>query len=128
MNTKLFLQNLTINLISVIQLIGPLTEQLIATQHFLNPPFSSDLFSLFTIKTPFLINRTKGAKLQNLEQLRDIYDRNDIAMILIGMPGIEKRLARYPQLNSTLELDLPMNLINLVKMKPIIFWNINGES
>lgn len=100
MNTKLFLQNLTINLISVIQLIGPLTEQLIATQHFLNPPFSSDLFSLFTIKTPFLINRTKGAKLQILEQLRDIYDRNDIAMILIGMPGIEKRLARYPQLYS----------------------------
>lgn len=32
--------------------------------------------------------------------LRDRYDRNNIALILIGMPGIEKQFSRYPQLYS----------------------------
>lgn len=47
-----------------------------------------------------IVDEIDRLKLQQLEQLRSIYDENDLAMIFIGMPGIEKRLSRYPQLYS----------------------------
>jgi DNA transposition AAA+ family ATPase len=47
-----------------------------------------------------VIDETERLSNLALEHLRDVFDRTNIGLMLIGMPGIEKRLSRYPQLYS----------------------------
>jgi DNA transposition AAA+ family ATPase len=47
-----------------------------------------------------LVDEVDWLRMSGLEQLRAIFDAGGIGLVLIGMPGLERRLTRYAQLYS----------------------------
>lgn len=73
------------------------------------PPKRGD----FPVAELIIVDEAKRLSPTAVELLRYRYDRNKAALILIGMPGLEKQFSRSH--SSTAELDAPTNTVPLVR-------------
>ena len=75
-----------------------------------------------------IIDEVDRLNYKTLEIIRDIYDQLDIGVVLIGMPGIEKRLSRYPQLYSRIGFSHQFEKLSNDELKYVLEYRWNELS
>ncbi|MCI2953384.1 AAA family ATPase [Staphylococcus capitis] len=75
-----------------------------------------------------IIDEVDRLNYKTLEIIRDIYDQLDIGVVLIGMPGIEKRLSRYPQLYSRIGFSHQFEKLSNDELKHVLEYRWNELS
>ena len=59
-------------------------------------------------------------RMASLEQMRAVFDEGRIGSVLIGMPGLEKRLARYAQFYSRIGFVHEFRPLNVTEMRRLL--------
>lgn len=70
--------------------------------------------------TLLLIDEADRLQMNSLEQIRSIFDEGKAGMILIGMPGIEKRIARFPQFYSRIGFVHEFRTLDQTEMQELL--------
>ncbi|MBP9091264.1 AAA family ATPase [bacterium] len=67
-----------------------------------------------------IIDEADRLSAQGFEYLRSVYDEQSISVIFLGMPGLEKRLSRYPQLYSRVGFVHEFKTLSPVEVRQIL--------
>jgi DNA transposition AAA+ family ATPase len=66
------------------------------------------------------VDEADRLKMISLEQMQAIFDAGGVGLVLIGMPGIEKRMARYPQFYSRIGFVHEFRPLNVSEMRQLL--------